>query len=360
MEDHGIGTHSGVSSAKLADLLMDSRQPPIEKQVSRISVPMLDRAFWAAALLIALVGLTVSVPVATLRSPTGLRPQASPVRGWIAEAAEMEVAGRLPQAEQLLHQAARADVRYEPAWALASFYLRQARQQEYENWIRRAVAMSYGDRSALFTLVADYGPPDARDRLAAAVPDLALTRCEWLLNHGRAGEALRLWEQQYGSKPLLVNGELADRPLGRGFDWRLGAPSGVTVGVLTSPGHPGQLAAAFSGEQPDAGELLSQHLALEANRRYRLSYDIKSDVRLAGIRWEIADPTQKRNLLSEAPELSAGPQWVRRQVDFSTRAAGEFMRLALAWRRRPGEVRLSGTLALRRLSIEPVDQRGAP
>ncbi|MCX6594833.1 MAG: hypothetical protein NTV70_00515 [Acidobacteria bacterium] len=328
--------------------------------MSRISVPMLDRAFWGAALLIALTGAVLSVSIASVRSPDGPRPQGSPVRAWIAQAAELEISGRRPEAEQLLKAAARADVRFEPAWALGNFYLRQSRQNEYEAWIRRAVAMSYGDRSALFTLLADYGPTDARDRLAAAVPELALTYCEWLLHHGRAPEALTLWEKQYGSKPLLVNGDLANRPISRGFDWRMGAPSGVTVGVLTSPGHPGQLEAAFSGDQADAGELLSQYLTLEPNRRYRLSYEVKSDVRLAGIRWEIADPAQKRNLLSEAPELSAGSQWARRQLDFSTRGAGEFVRLALSWRRRPGEVRISGTLALRRLTLEPLDQRGTP
>ena len=355
-----MGTHSGISSAKFAPPLMELRQPPIEKVVSRISVPMLDRAFWAATLLIALAGVSNSVFIAAHRPITGARLQVSPVRSWIAQAAEFEIWGRGPEAEQLLKSAAQADSRFEPAWALANFYLRQSRQKEYEDWIRRAVEMAYGDRSALFTLLADYGPVDARDRLAATVPDLALTYCEWLLTHGRAAEALPLWEQQFGPKPLLVNGDLEHRPSGRGFDWRLGAPSGVTVGVLTSPGHPGQLEAAFSGDQSDSGELLSQQLRLEPNRRYRLSYDAKSDVRLAGIRWEVADPVQKRNLLSEAPELSAGPQWSRRHLDFTTRAAGEYLRLALSWRRRPGEVRLSGTLALRRLMLEPLDARSQP
>lgn len=332
---------------------------------------MLDRAFWGAMLVVTLGAATASSHIGLSRSPAGPRPQASPVRGWIAAAAEAEISGRTAEAEQLLKTAAKADIRFEPAWALANFYLRQSRMPEYQDWIRRAVAMSYGDRSALFTLLADYGPADARDQLNSAVPDLALTHCEWLLNHGRAPEALALWEQQQGAKPLIVNGDLATRPTSRGFDWRLGAPTGVTVGVLTSPGHPGQLEAVFSGSQADTGELLSQHLALEPDGRYRLSYDIKSDVRLAGVRWEIADARQKRNLLSEAPELSAGPQWARQQFDFSTRGAGRFLRLGLSWRRRPGVVRLSGTLAIRRFALEPlgpnenqiasrVDRRSAP
>ncbi len=313
---------------------------------------MLDRAFWGAMLLVTLAAATASAYIGLSRLPTGARPQASPVRSWIAQAAEAEVAGHVAEAEQMLKTAAKTDVRFEPAWALANFYLRQSRVSEYQQWIRRAVAMSYGDRSALFTLLADYGPTDARDQLNAAVPDLALTHCEWLLNHGRAPEALALWEQQHGAKPLIVNGDLDTWPTSRGFDWRLGAPAGVTVGVLTSPGHPGQLEAVFSGGQADSGELLSQHLTLEPDGRYRLSYDIKSDVRLAGVRWEIADAHQKRNLLSEAPEVTAGPQWARQQLDFSTRAAGRFVRLGLSWRRRPGVVRLSGTLAIRRIALE--------
>ena len=70
----------------------------------------------------------------------------------IALAQEREFSGDAADAERLLVEAARLDRQFAPAWALANFYLRHNSVDLFWNWARRAAAMSFGDRRALFDL----------------------------------------------------------------------------------------------------------------------------------------------------------------------------------------------------------------
>ncbi len=65
---------------------------------------------------------------------------------------ELERAGDLKQAEQILLEAASYDHQYQPAWALANFYLRRNQVEPFWQWSRRAAELSYDDGRPLLRL----------------------------------------------------------------------------------------------------------------------------------------------------------------------------------------------------------------
>jgi|GEM_PF-6940978 len=318
----------------------------------RVPLRVVDRACWIGLLALSLAASPTAVGRFLDWLPRRDRVQTSPVPALIARAAELEVAGDEAAAEATLLDAARLDRRYATAWALANFYARQNRRTELDRWLHRAIDMSYGDRAALFAFAEEAQLPRARDRLAAAEPHLAAQHCERLIAAARYPEALETWTRSHGSKPLLVNADLAAAPTGTGFDWRLGAVPGLSAGALTSPGHPGQIEARFSGDQADSGEILSQYLSLAPATRYRLSFDYRtSDLAPpTGLRWIVESTADRSNALARARELEVSPSWTRVSLDFT--ASSPFTRLALTWKRTLGAPRLAGLLAIRNLSLE--------
>ncbi|MDX2178611.1 MAG: hypothetical protein SFV18_03395 [Bryobacteraceae bacterium] len=319
----------------------------------RIPLRLLDRACWTAMLALSLAALPLTFDALAEWLPRRDRVQTSPIPALIARAADLEVAGDLSAAERVLLDAARLDRRYATAWALANFYLRQNRRAELDRWLHRAIDMSFGDRAALFAFAEEAQLPRARERLAAAEPHLAGQYCERLIALARYPEALETWTRSHGPKPLLVNADLTAVPSGTGFDWRLGALPGISAGALTSPGHPGQIEARFSGDQADSGEVLSQYVSLSPATRYRLSFDYRtSDLAPpTGLRWIVESTADRSNALARAPEFEVSPSWTRVSLDF--RASSPFARLALVWRRELGAPRLAGLLAVRNLALEP-------
>ena len=79
---------------------------------------------------------------------------------------DAEVRGDLAGAERWLLEAARVDRQYEPRWTLANFYFRQRKLDRFWKWIRSALEVSYGDRTAAFDL-AWAAAPDTRVILCA-------------------------------------------------------------------------------------------------------------------------------------------------------------------------------------------------
>jgi hypothetical protein len=318
----------------------------------RIPLRVLDRACWTVTLALSLAALAPAFAALSEWFPRRDRVQTSPVPAIVARAAELEVAGDPAAAERVLLDAARLDRRYATAWALANFYFRQNRRAELDRWLNRAIDMSYGDRAALFAFAEEAQLPRARERLAAAEPHLAAQYCERLIAAARYSEALDTWMRSHGPKPLLVNAALDAAPTGTGFDWRLGASPGLSAGALTSPGHPGQIEARFSGDQPDTGEVVSQYLALRSGARYRLSFDYRtSDLAPpTGLRLVVESTADRSNALARAKEFEVSPSWTRISHEFI--ATSPFARLTLAWKRELGAPRLAGLLAIRNPSLE--------
>ena len=97
-----------------------------------------------------------------------LNPRASSPRIRLGLAAELR--GDMVTAEHWLQDAYSVDRQFETRWTLANFYFRQGRRDEFWTWMRSALEMSYGDRSAAFDLCWQM-TTDADEILDRAIPD---------------------------------------------------------------------------------------------------------------------------------------------------------------------------------------------
>ena len=287
---------------------------------------------------------------------------------------DAEVRGDLPDAERWLLEAARVDRQYEPRWALANFYFRRQRMNDFWTWLRSALEVSYGGRAAAFDL-AWAAAPDPRTVLARAIPerhDVFAAYLTYLLGGKRqaaapVAERLSQWRDPadlpalYTALDALV--ESGDRPaarqiwinlgypepaaavfnpdfgplrIGHGFDWRFIQSPGVSHVLL----DPLALRISFSGMQPESCELLRQYAGVDAGRRYVLRWESRGIAN--GIEWRIGKAT--------APLLAAA-EWTPSRLPFvATQDTGA---LALFYHRPVGEPRVEGSVELRHVMIEP-------
>jgi tetratricopeptide (TPR) repeat protein len=289
-----------------------------------------------------------------------------------------ETRGDFGNAETWLLDAASVDRQFEPRWALANFYFRRERWDEFWKWMRAALEMSYGDRRLAFDLcwrvtqdsdeVLRRAIPQEHDVLAAylsyvmeqhreAVGPVALklaaqgkaadvplleSACDVLIDSGKIAEARELWKGLgHRQTTLITNGDFAVEPGGHGFDWRLAHPPGVTDISLG-----GAQRILFSGRQPEACELLRQFVVLEAGKRYSLRWEARTRGlgRLTGVEWRAG---MAHGVVESADDWRAG------SVDFTAGAA--LMPIALSYQRPTGEVRAEGSMEIRNVSL--VDER---
>jgi tetratricopeptide (TPR) repeat protein len=211
-----------------------------------------------------------------------------------------EQRGDAAAAERWLLEAFAVDRQFEPRWTLANFYLRQGRRDDFWQWLRKAFEVSSGDRTALFDLcwragsnlgeILERGVPpieavsvdllryvvgrglvDAVASVAARVqsPAALLEATDFLLDHGRFGEAITTWVRAGRAPPQGVTAPRFESPQsGRGFDWRRSAADGVSTQLLDQGG----LRVALSGRQAESGELLRQFVGGLRPGRYRLQW----------------------------------------------------------------------------------------
>ena len=311
---------------------------------------------------------------------------------WTQLGLEAEIAGDYGRAEKCLLEAARIDRLSGPRITLMNYYFRRGDWPQFWRWSRRALEMSYGDRTPLFRLcwtagqdagvirrlaipdrpavLAQYlgfllsegrleaAGPVSFDVLRSAGPDEAriLTDyCDRLLERGTVEPALAVWNAMCRRKltpyppldpesdSLLTNGDFAAMPPLGGFDWHVVQLADVAVARLTSPSG---LRFALSGKQPERCELLWQHLPVVPHRDYRLRWwwrtsDMPSN---AGIRWRVFDAAT-----SEAP----GEKWQPAELTFASGEAA-LARLSLISERQPGTARPEGSVFVRNVRLEPV------
>ena len=285
---------------------------------------------------------------------------------------DAEIRGDARSAELWLLDAARVDHQYEPRWTLAQFYFRQQRMDEFWEWLREALEVSYGDRRAAFDL-AFAAAPDANIILARAVPEernaiaaflayvehnhgdaapAALKLARWrdpadlpllygavddLLDAGRGEAARQVWiNLGYPGPPLLANPDFGPPRIGHGFDWRFAQIPGVAQTPLDAPPA---LRISLNGMEPEACELLRQYTGVRMGRRYILRWESRGTS--SGISWQAGPAT--------AP-LSAGQDWTAGRLSFQ--AEGDFGAVALIYKRPLGEPRIEGSLELRHVAIE--------
>ncbi len=290
-------------------------------------------------------------------------------KGWIQLALEAEAAGDRREAERLLLEAARVDKLFEPRWALANFYARQANQAEFWKWARLAAERSYGDRTGLFRLsqrvtkdpleiasrifpadpvlrrefasfLATEGALDGAAAIARSLPletgdAFRLDLTDRLIHAGRFEQARALWP---ASAVALTNGNLETAPSSKAFDWRLHWRSGVNT-----TWSPGRLRIELNGKQPEAVDLVSQYVWIDEPGVYRFSYRYRSEeiAKESGLYWTVFGAE------TAAPRKSLHHDgWIGESLEFRTGKPREIVRLELRYERRQGTVRAEGILWL--------------
>jgi len=345
--------------------------------------------------------LEPSQRVASLERTLALNPRDS--AAWIELGLLAEGRNDLAEAERCLLESARVDRTFNPRWTLANYYFRrtsaappgQASQdrnaEEFWRWAREAASIASDDLTPLFRLcwkmsgnaeeICRRVLPDRPRALAEFLSFLLaenhledgesvaqrlmdypgpehfsglLGYCDRLLEAGRLSPALRVWNGLIsrnlvqgntldpGKGVVLTNGQFAAMPLRHGFDWRMPFVPGAAV---TWTAAPRGLKISFSGRQPEQCELIMQHLPLLSSA-YRVEYQYRTSGIGAesGMRWEIAG--------AQSAYL-AGEGWKKEAFRFCGPASPAVARLALAYRRPPGTVRIQGWLWLREVTVAP-------
>jgi hypothetical protein len=297
-----------------------------------------------------------------------LNPYSSAPRIRLGLAAELS--GDAAGAERWLLDAARVDHQFEPRWTLENFYFRAGKPDEFWEWMRAALDVSYGDRTPAFDLcwrvtgdpneILDRAIPDRHDvtasyliflsqkakglpgtaRKLAAFHDasdlpLLLGVCDQLIAaHDPA--ALDIWQLTGHSPPSgIVNGDFATPPSNHGFDWRFVASPGVTSNGSRI---------ALSGRQPESCSLLQQTLSLGAGTHYRLQWESRtSGIKTpSGLSWRIA---------GQHAALAPSENWTPGEMTFTV--DDRFPLLELVYQRPLGESRAEGNVELRHVRLAP-------
>lgn len=254
-----------------------------------------------------------------------------------------EFKGDLIAAEEYFSTAERWNRLWLPRWTLANYYARRGDRTKVIDWIRSALARSYGETAAAFELARSQGLSDAEiaDKLLPSAPhayaefvlflsrfpvdnegasllervasrfvemeleepasrrqpETIIAAIERLRGDGHARAALRLWNQACRSALVgsvaaapgspIVNGDFAHPFLGRGFDWRMTIPAGVQGFHHQGTGT---VKFIFSGDQEGANELLAQPLVLSPGTSWRVSFDFRTrgiEPRQAAFSWKL-------------------------------------------------------------------------
>lgn len=332
---------------------------------------------------------------AVLERMTQIAPRASAPR--IRLGLNAEARGDPAGAEKWLLDAARVDHQYEPRWTLANFYFRQQRMEEFWEWMRSALQVSYGNRSAAFDLCMR-AAQDPAVVLARAVPEMHEVLAAWvaylvwngpskdaaeaaasaiklsrehtaddapvlyaemdrLLAAGRGGEALEIWKNLGLAEPQGPQGNAALHPdfeaprIGHGFDWRLTENAGVRFTPFDAPPV---LRISLDGMQPESCELLMQYASVRKGRRYRMRWESRwvtggpmhgpangASGAASGLAWHAGG--------ANGP-LGGGEDWTAGEFTFL--AAQDFAPVALDYMRPLGETRVEGSVELRHVSVQ--------
>jgi hypothetical protein len=303
-----------------------------------------------------------------------LNPLASEPRIRLGLAAEIR--GDFALAEKWLLDAASVDHQFEPRWALANFYFRQRREDDFWKWMRLALEVSYGDRRLAFNLCWRVGKnpeeilaraiPQTHDvvsayldyivdhhreatssvalRLAAMhtpgdIPALEVA-CDLLIDAGKSTNAVELWRQlDHAPAALLTNGDFSREPRDHGFDWRLIEQLGVKHANLTAPPRH---RISLSGMQAESCDLLRQYVALEPGKHYLLRWDART-LNLAspaGVDWAAGN--------NKAAVESAG-DWRGGSVAFAAPAG--LVPITLSYHRPSGQPRAEGAVEIRNVVL---------
>lgn len=138
--------------------------------------------------------------------------------------------------------------------------------------------------------------------------------------------AFELWRTDESLKPpLILNGGFEEplRPfVDRGFDWYVFAKTEARVAADEAEKLSGSksLLIGFGGEWKGIGEVISQRIVVDPERRYRISFGVKTKELVTGAPPAIAilDAVDKQTLAQSPPFPAPTSDWQKISFEFST------------------------------------------
>jgi hypothetical protein len=299
-----------------------------------------------------------------------------------------ESGGRVHQAESDLIRATHLSRRFRPIWALAFFYARQGKLDQFWPVASTAANIEGADATPLFRLCHQISPDPERiaellqlhnqhtllsylefllkqkntPTISQVAQQITLTPesrsvllnvVDRLINETRIIEAVQIWNHLNSARetrPLsptngisLSDGQFASSE-GRGFDWRHAEHAGVELRA----GAPGDLRIEFSGHQKESLTLLEQFVPVLPDRVYRFSftYGTAGLNDPTGLHWEVFPSTDP--LVSPLNSAAEGSGYLA----FRAGPDVGLVRIALVYKRAPGTTRLEGIVTLRSASLD--------
>jgi hypothetical protein len=329
----------------------------------------------------------------------------------IARAVRLESRGEIAGAEREYLNAAQVSHMYKPAWALANFYARQQRPEEFWMWARKCLEVVEPRRLEPFSynpgpifdlawrilqnaseirrrlipqrhfILVDYleylgerGLTDEGAEIAVELPSFGdpgdnyylLNFCDRLINEGKGAPAVAIWNAM--AEHALVRGERLDargglslsnadlrRPFERlGFDWRLPVAEGVLQNHFPETG---MVRLEFSGDQPEGVLTFFQSVPVVGGAKYRLNFRYRTqDMQHAnGLIWQIWDYAGQKATVAEC-RITPQADLAKAEARFTAPAGASVVRLGLVYQRAPGSTHVLGTITFSDFSLSGVDQ----
>jgi tetratricopeptide (TPR) repeat protein len=341
------------------------------------------------------------------RRATAIDPK--PARYWLDLAEAYETTGNTTQAEDAFRKAQQAyPISADVAWRLGNFLLRQGRQEEAFEQIRRAVSAS-PQLAPLALALCWRSSQDVGLILRAALP--ADPKVDWeaiqffvnlpqpdaavavwkrlmtegstfpisqtfplldmLIGAGRADEVQSVWRQALSvaviepapgpAHSLIWDGGFERELLNGGLAWRYRPADGAQMELDEETVHSGgrSLRVTFDGSQNVDFANLWQYVVVQPNTRYSFSaylrtQDLTTD---SSVRFEISDANHVANLHIITPGALANQLWSLDEIAFTTSPATRLLRVAL--RRTPSTLlanKIRGTAWVDDVSLVPMAQ----
>ncbi len=319
-------------------------------------------------------------------------------------ASQLERDGRVEEAEKRLLEATNESRGFAARWALANFYLRQGRQDDYWTAIRDAVVVDPENTSAAAALcwrafndsktILDRAMPDQPEvnrryfAFLSALGNLEARREAWprflstleprdislggeyvdgLIAAKDIDEAVEAWNAlvERGSLPhgklapeqgqSLTNGELFEEPSALGFDWRPVEQRGVSW--LRRPPDRDRSRAIefrFNGAQDSPIVLLRQFAPVLPDRSYtfQLGYATQNMPAEPGVGWAVSDAADRESLVDFHRLPVAENYWDQTSFGFTTGPNTHLIALEFGYQAAPGVERTIGRFVLRRLQLK--------